>query len=312
MDGHTKASRSKCKKCKKRIFVCQAGQHDEGGGWRICYIPCECGQRYYPSTAAAARPLEPTEYASTHPEYESPTIPEATGASYAIIPSLEPQANRTVSTNEPTYAELFKDGYYLKFCNHNGGVIWTSQDDWKPTTIWREGVSVPCFQFNDANTGCSYFTWKLGEDDGQGATEPIQSEPSYSRGPVYSPRTEGQFSTAHARALSEESIDPLQWDQERLEAETMHSAMKKLTVGEGTSSQQDEGEVPSQLAATVPVSAQLDRKGLVVFTVKSGEHSGEKLTSKRDKWVSVDGGYVFNSKSAGCTFFAKEIKPAKK
>ncbi|KAI1249782.1 hypothetical protein MGN70_009396 [Eutypa lata] len=307
LDGHTKASHSKCKQCKKRIFVCQAGQHQEGGGWRICHVPCGCGRRYYPSTAAAARPLEPSEYASSHPDYESPTIPEATSPTHAAIPDLEARDNSTVFTNEPTYAETFNDGYRLGFYDHNGGVIWTTQNDWRSTTTRYEGASAPCFQFDDANTGCSYFTWKLGEDDRQGTTEPDRSEQSH--GDMYLPRTEGQSSAAHARSLSEES-DPLQWDQKRIEAETIASAMSGLTVGGGRDSQQSEG--PSQSRRTVPVSAHLNHKGMVAFTVKAGEDSGKKLVSPLNKWVPVDGGYIFDSISAGCTFFAKEIKPAKK
>lgn len=290
MDGHTKASHSKCKRCKKRIYVCQAGQHDEGGGWRICYVPCGCGQKNYPSTARAARPLEPTEYASTHPQYESPNDTDTT---HTDVPGPA-----SPDVPEPTYVELLRSGDYLGFYDYNEDVIWTSQSDWRSSTIWFEGAEVACFQFESA--GYSYFTWRLDVDSGQEGTEQGQSQRSLGKKAVRQP------STSHGRTLSEESIDPLQWDQERITAETMASAMRGLTVGEGSSQQ---GEGHGQVSGTVPVSARLSRKGMVDFTVKS---SGKKLASTREKWVSVKGGYVFESQSEGCIFFAKEIKPAKK
>ncbi|KAG9249989.1 uncharacterized protein F5Z01DRAFT_640709 [Emericellopsis atlantica] len=82
MDGHTKANHSKCKRCKKRVLVCQATVHDSVAGWRICHVPCRCGEKHFPSTAKAARHLEPTEFASSHPDYQSPEEAGDPEASY--------------------------------------------------------------------------------------------------------------------------------------------------------------------------------------------------------------------------------------
>jgi hypothetical protein len=63
---------SKCKnsKCKKFFEICQAPIHgSDGRGWRLCYIPCSCGEKYYPDKARAAVPLAPHEYQADHPGY---------------------------------------------------------------------------------------------------------------------------------------------------------------------------------------------------------------------------------------------------
>ncbi|KAB5572224.1 hypothetical protein GE09DRAFT_1216810 [Coniochaeta sp. 2T2.1] len=75
MSGHTAAKYSKCGRCGQRVVVCQAGSHGcmhpevDASGWRICYVPCYCGNDYYPDTAKAATPLQPWEYKSDHPAY---------------------------------------------------------------------------------------------------------------------------------------------------------------------------------------------------------------------------------------------------
>jgi predicted RNA-binding Zn-ribbon protein involved in translation (DUF1610 family) len=76
MSGHTAAKHSKCGKCGKRVVVCQTGSHGlvhmegvDATGWRICYVPCYCGEDYYPDTARAAIQLQPWEYKSDHTAY---------------------------------------------------------------------------------------------------------------------------------------------------------------------------------------------------------------------------------------------------
>ncbi|KAF5017568.1 hypothetical protein F66182_10491 [Fusarium sp. NRRL 66182] len=113
---HTKASLSKCKKCKKRILVCQASQHAEGSGWRLCDVPCGCGPKYYPSTAKTAEPLETTEYASSHPQYESPPPPDEESTSYEAPVGSE-VADAPVKN--PAFVEITKSGDYLQFHNHH-------------------------------------------------------------------------------------------------------------------------------------------------------------------------------------------------
>lgn len=35
-------------------------------GWRICWLPCSCGEEYYPDKARATRPLASHEYRPGH------------------------------------------------------------------------------------------------------------------------------------------------------------------------------------------------------------------------------------------------------
>lgn len=73
LNEHSSTKGSKCKKCKKVFDICQAGYHGQEGfsplGWRICKVPCSCGERYYPDKAKAAHPLQPHEYDTEHPAY---------------------------------------------------------------------------------------------------------------------------------------------------------------------------------------------------------------------------------------------------
>lgn len=206
MNEHTKASRSKCKKCKKRFIVCQAPLH-ESAGWRICDIPCGCGSKHYPSSAKEARPLKPTEYATSHPQYESPSG------------SMD-----------------------LSYVASRGDV-------------------------------------------------PLDEEAE-----------QGQ-SSSHTRTASADSVDPLQWDQERYTAETLASAMSGLTV-ESASYQRFE---------RVPVSARFGKNNdTIVFKPQSGAMEGYKVESVATCWAEVEDGYIFASEQYGCEFFAKEIKRRKK
>lgn len=65
---HALKADSKCKKCKRNFEICQQ-THSGVRGRRLCYIPCSCGEKYYPDKAKAAVPLEPHEYLPSHPGY---------------------------------------------------------------------------------------------------------------------------------------------------------------------------------------------------------------------------------------------------
>lgn len=277
MNVHTSPRFSKCEKCKKRFHVCQAGVHEEGGGWRRCDVPCGCGSRYYPSTAQEAYPLAPTEYASTHPQYESPPEEETS----------------------PTYVNLIRNGEYLQFYDHENELVSTVRGHWQQTSVLYEGENVEAWQMVD-DTGYSYFTWTLDVEDARGAGA-TQSERSLGKQAAHV----HESSSSHRRTPSAESIDPLQWSDEQFEANTLTPAMARLAVG-GSSSHQAQDLGPRE---RVLGSARLSSKGTVVFKPEGG---GEKVNSLRKSWVKVKGGFVFESKLHDCTYFTKEIKPAKK
>ncbi|GKU13941.1 unnamed protein product, partial [Fusarium langsethiae] len=253
MNVHTRASSSKCTKCKKRFHVCQALVHNEGKGWRLCDVPCGCGSKYYPSTAKQARPLAPTEYASSHPQYESPPEDE----DRTFVSHSSPKASSTLTGN-PTYVDVTNNGHYLQFYGHDGELITTVREHWQQTRIDYQGVKVGAWQTVD-DMGFSYFTWTLDAHDSQDAgAEAEQSERSLGK------------KVAHARTLSTESIDPLQWNEEQLEANAVASTMAGLTIG-GSSSHQAES---SGSRGCVLGSARLDSKGTVVFKREAG---GDKV-----------------------------------
>ncbi|TAQ86820.1 hypothetical protein B7494_g4841 [Chlorociboria aeruginascens] len=51
--------------------ICQVATHGDGyiTGWRICFVPCSCGKKYYPEKAKPAVPLAPSENKESHPVY---------------------------------------------------------------------------------------------------------------------------------------------------------------------------------------------------------------------------------------------------
>ncbi|KAF8850012.1 hypothetical protein BDZ45DRAFT_209064 [Acephala macrosclerotiorum] len=71
LDGHAAVKHSKCLKCKKQFEICQVSIHaeDTRGKRRLCFIPCSCGENYYPLDAKNAIPLAPHEYVPGHPGY---------------------------------------------------------------------------------------------------------------------------------------------------------------------------------------------------------------------------------------------------
>ncbi|RMJ01511.1 hypothetical protein CDV36_015744 [Fusarium kuroshium] len=305
LNEHAKTTESKCKKCKRGFDICQAGYHgyDRAGplGWRICKVPCGCGERYYPDKAREARPLQPHEYVTSHPGYR-PLEGFADSSSY-VADTTDPG---TTPAYEPTYVDLSVNGDWLEFNNLNGELISTTREHWQATTILYQGVPTPCFQLDDG-TGYSYYTWSLDVDDAQEATELYPSERSLGKQPEQAPS-----SFSHRRTFSEESEDPLQWSEERFEAETrgLNSEMARLAVS-GESSQQAEKSLAPTGGEHEPVSARMNRKGMVEFTVKSGEKKGEEGKSSRGKWKPEGQGFIYR-RSDGRTFYAKEIKPAKK
>lgn len=309
LSAHTKERHAKCKKCKKRILICQAGVHATGAGWKICHLPCSCGEGYYPSNAKAARLLQPTEYAETHPDYEFPSYADDYNTSHE--PIAEPVYSAVSTYTEPVYVDVFESDDTLWFYGCDNEVMWTQRDDWRSTTKWYEGANRPCFQFDNNSTGLSYFTWNLGPGDAAAATQsaPVKGSKHGTTGARGGSSRRGH-TQSHGRTLSEESIDPLQWDQATFEAETLASQMASLSVIEGSSSQTTDR--PNQAAEFVEVSARHSGKGMVSFRPHSGPREGKKLTSRKENWNKNRGGYVFDSEAAGCVFFAKEIKPAKK
>lgn len=81
MEGHAKLRDTKCKKCKKSFEVCQAGIHgNDGAGWRICFVPCSCGEKYFPLSLTKKHELAGHEYQENHPGYRplTPEIDETT------------------------------------------------------------------------------------------------------------------------------------------------------------------------------------------------------------------------------------------
>ncbi|KAK5632461.1 hypothetical protein RRF57_008175 [Xylaria bambusicola] len=91
MNEHAASKESKCKKCKQCFDICQCGYHgiegEDPGGWRICYIPCNCGKKYYPDKAKAARDLQPHEYRPEHDGYRPLTTDNANSLIDYIIPN---------------------------------------------------------------------------------------------------------------------------------------------------------------------------------------------------------------------------------
>jgi hypothetical protein len=89
LNEHAKKSDSKRKKCKKYFEICQ--QDHLESGYRLCYIPCSCGEIYYPDKAMSAKPLKPHEYLEGHPGYRPPEDDEEEDDikdefSYSILP----------------------------------------------------------------------------------------------------------------------------------------------------------------------------------------------------------------------------------
>ncbi|KAL6406412.1 hypothetical protein AUP68_09206 [Ilyonectria robusta] len=137
MNEHAKSSESKCKKCKKVFDICQVPYHGLGsensGGWRICYVPCACGNRYYSDKARAARPLEPHEYIPGHPGYR-PIEQEAT--EHADMTGDEDLSTYTAST-DTTRDYTAQSQSYGMFTEHdsNPSVLAASPPDAGPSNV---------------------------------------------------------------------------------------------------------------------------------------------------------------------------------
>lgn len=301
LDGHRAAKRSKCRQCKERILICQAGGHTSGPGWKICHVPCQCGPEYYPTEEA--RPLTQADYASTHPEYVAPDEEE----DYTDTTHFSATASASATSEvEPAYVDLFQNGDEFGFYDCNSEVIWTRESDWQESTTLYNGEQVPCLRLYDGTTNMWYFTWTLEIGDSQAAAESRKEKASSSHGAQAANTEKGQ-SDPHRRTDSHESIDPLQWDQARIDEETMTAEMANLQVGESS-----RGTAPSdQRGGKVAVSARYMGKNKISFKPKSGDLEGQKLVSRRKDWVKEGSGYKLASQTHGCVFVAKEIKPEK-
>jgi hypothetical protein len=71
LDGHAAVKYSKCLKCKKQFEICKVLIYAEDikGKRRLCFIPCLCGEKYYPPDAKNVVPLAPYEYVLGHLGY---------------------------------------------------------------------------------------------------------------------------------------------------------------------------------------------------------------------------------------------------
>ncbi|KAH8674376.1 hypothetical protein BGZ60DRAFT_403762 [Tricladium varicosporioides] len=91
MEGHAKLSHTKCRSCKKSFEVCQFGAHGYGsnqGGYRICYVPCSCGEKYYPLGLKRAHELALHEYQKDHEIYRALTPDETIDEVTADLSSM--------------------------------------------------------------------------------------------------------------------------------------------------------------------------------------------------------------------------------
>ena len=97
---HAREKEAKCKKCKKGFEVCQVGVHGDvsSPGWRICFAPCTCGEKYYPDKAKSAKPLEPHEYVTTHAGYRAMSYPDENDISFNTSQDAASKAVGYVST----------------------------------------------------------------------------------------------------------------------------------------------------------------------------------------------------------------------
>lgn len=95
---HAKERDSKCKNCKKGFEICQAGIHGRSRGWKLCFVPCGCGKKYYPDKAKSAVPLEPHEYVPGHPGYRPLTPDEDEDTTFDDSEADAGRAGKVIST----------------------------------------------------------------------------------------------------------------------------------------------------------------------------------------------------------------------
>lgn len=303
LDGHTAAKHSKCRKCRKRILICQVIVHSSGAGRKICHVPCQCGPEYYPTEEA--QPLAQADYAITHPDYVAPDDED----DYTDNTQLSTTASGATSEAGPTYVDLFWQGDDFGFYDINQHLILSRKSDWQPATTLYEGEPTPCVQLYDGTTNLWYFTWTLDIGDSQAVAKTRKGKASSARRTqtTNAISSEAGQSDPHRRTDSKESIDPLQWDQARFEEETMTAGIANLRVGESSQAP----ATSDQRVETVTVSARYSGKGKVTFKPKDGDLSGQRMVSQKKEWVKDGSGYKLTSETYNCIFVAKEIKPAK-
>jgi hypothetical protein len=126
MEEHQKLQFTKCQKCRKSFEVCQAGIHgDDGFGRRICYVPCSCGEKYYPLGLSRAHELARHEYQRNHAAYrpltpdveDEPSLDEVTESfdNMGIGPS-SPSGGGHVRVDSGGTDELAWDQSAIKTC----------------------------------------------------------------------------------------------------------------------------------------------------------------------------------------------------
>jgi hypothetical protein len=262
MSAHTKAASSKCKKCGKRIIICQATIHNETRGWKICDVPCGCGHKYFPAYARGATPLEPDNFASTHPLYVQPsfsddddetyppegsdhgelhaTVSEDFTSTYLKVAGSNQEAPGSFDRSPETFPadadggtgedELQTESYVDLFTGKDGNLYFaetgepTSRELWEESTRIYGGVEQPCYYHRD-DTGFVFWTWSLGS--GKPSKDKSVATLRWKKNP-------------HRR----ESTDQLQWDADQLEAEEalVHQMARLGVVDHGQGSY---GEGPS-------------------------------------------------------------------
>ena len=141
LDGHAHARDSKCKKCKKLFEICQVATHR---GWRICFIPCRCGEQYYPDKARAAVPLASHEYQPDHPGYRA----------------LSPDENEYDTTTDQASSSTPQGGGYAGHVRTDSGgsedpLAWSAQRYEEETTT---GIDELVGTFDNTHIGGSSTT----------------------------------------------------------------------------------------------------------------------------------------------------------
>lgn len=280
MNEHTKKALSKCKKCKARFLICQAAWHDKGSGWRLCEVPCACGRKYYPSTAKGARPLHESEFGENHPQFKAPCDADESGdQSNDYTTEFSSSYGQTADYNYDEQVPVSRDAFHQDYQSFGGD----SQTQWTNTQQWEQGpvASDEAYVETTQRAEGPRDHWTLEQSQGSHQATTTTAGPS----------------TSHRRTSSADSEDPLQWDTQRYEEETMTEAMANLDVHE------HDVELP-----IAKISAYYTTSGKVRFDTPSGT----QVDTSRDDWVKTDEGYKWKSTRYGYVFFTSKISDQKR
>ena len=275
MNGHTKASWSKCKKCKKRFFICQAGSHGPKGarGWKICSKPCSCGRKYYPDTAKAATDLEPAQYGSAHPAQTG-----AKGYNPIYYPSEANYTGEDAYVDE-TYGE---DGYLPE-----GEASTTGQEATYDYQQYAEEQPA----LDDAYEDGAYVDAAYGGGEaaatGQDTAHDDQQNVEEHLG-IYGGYEDNDYVGDIEREGSQSSEDPLSGPATEGKSRGKGKAQAGKHVRQGSQ------DTPDQLALDM-AGLNLQRVSLYVEPdIKDGTvrftHNGRKLKYKIEDWVKEETG----------------------